>query len=44
MSIHDEGEYVWLRAEKELIAGAIREGLEEGGKRSRVMEWLRGWL
>ena len=26
MSIHDEAEYAWLRAEKELIAASIREG------------------
>jgi GMP synthase-like glutamine amidotransferase len=26
MSVHDEAEYTWLRAEKELIAAAIREG------------------
>ena len=26
MSIHDEAEYPWLRAEKELIAASIREG------------------
>jgi GMP synthase-like glutamine amidotransferase len=26
MSVHDEAEYPWLRAEKELIAAAIREG------------------
>jgi GMP synthase-like glutamine amidotransferase len=26
MSIHDEAEYAWLRAEKELVAAAIREG------------------